>query len=250
MPRHGQLIKSSFATDASAVRMDGAVSFDEIAAALNGDIPSPLQALLAHARRVRYGPQDVLYHQGGKNDTVFFITAGLLKLVAHLPNGRTRIVRLHRHGSVLGLRGLPGQDNTHSAVAVTPVTALRLPLEAILRLRVQDAGAYISLAERWHDYLQNADMWITEFSTGPIRGRVARLLAFLSDFEPHAGHGQVQLLTCEEMGSILGVTSESVSRILAEFKRRRILAHNDSELKDFYVADVEQLHHIAKEDND
>lgn len=224
------------------------VSAAEMAAALGVDAPTPLQALIANARHLSCRPQDVLYHQSDRVDTVSFITGGLVKLVAHLSNGRARIVRLHRPGSVLGLSGLCGQHHEHTAVAVTPVTTLRLPLGAVQRLRNDDPVTYITLVERWHDYLRDADTWITQFSTGPIRGRVARLLVFLSDFEMHAAAGQVQLLTCEEMGSILGVTSESVSRTLADFKRRHILARHDNGSRELYEADVERLHDIAEQE--
>jgi CRP-like cAMP-binding protein len=227
--------------------IEGVASPAEITAALGENTPTPVQNLLARARRAVYAQQDTLYHQGSPGDTVYFITAGLLKLVAYLPNGRARIVRLHRPGSVLGLGGLRGQNNEHTAMAVTQASALRLSVDALQRLRAEDPTIYVTLVERWYDYLQEADRWITQFSTGPIRGRVAHLLAFLSEFEPDAAEGEVQLLTCEEMGSILGVTSESVSRILADFKRQHILDRRDNEFGEFYQADVERLRDIARE---
>lgn len=224
-----------------------AASPGDVAAALDGKAPTPLRALLNHSRRVEYDPHDVLYHQGSTNHNVIFITSGLLKLIVHLPNGRARIVRLHRPGSVLGLEGLLGRDNDHTAVALTPVTALRLPLSALQHLRQEEPETYISLTERWHDYLRDADIWITQFSTGPIRGRVARLLSFLADFNYESANDQLQLLTCEEMGSVLGVTSESTSRILAEFKRKQILVTHDDQPDELYNADLGRLHYIAEQ---
>ena len=132
-------------------------------------------------------------------------------------------------------------------MALTPVTALRLPLSALQRLRMEDPETYISLAERWHDYLREAEMWITQFSTGPIRGRVARLLSFLAEFNSESADDQLQLLTCEEMGSVLGVTSESTSRILAEFKRKEILVIHDGQPDELYNADLGRLHYIAEQ---
>lgn len=157
--------------------------------------------LLQQAHRVLYTPQDVLYHAGSANDTLLFITQGLLKLVTYLPSGRARIVRLHHPGHVLGLGAIRGRKLEHTAIAVTSVAILRLPLAAVQRLRSDNPQAYAGLLERWHDYLNDADTWITEFSTGPIRGRVARLLAFLMNFDTRIPDNQVQLLTCEEMGA-------------------------------------------------
>lgn len=219
----------------------------EISVALGDNAQTPLRSMLDYSRRVTFDPRDVIYHQGSPARSVIFITSGLLKLIVHLPNGRARIVRLHRPGSVLGLEGLLEREHEHTAVSLTPVTALRLPLGAVQRLRMEDPETYISLTERWHDYLRDADMWITEFSTGPIRGRVARLLSFLAEFNPDSACDQVQLLTCEEMGSVLGVTSESTSRILAEFKRKHILVTDDGHPNELYNADLGRLHCIAEQ---
>jgi len=53
--------------------------------------------------------------------------------------------------------------------------------------------------------------------------RVARLLKYLAELEYDKPLDRVELLTVCEMAEILGVTQESVSRILATFKRRAIL---------------------------
>lgn len=134
----------------------------QIEAAMGDDASCAVHQLLPHAHRAHYRQQDVLYHQGDSGRTVLFITAGLLKLVAYLPNGRARIVRLHRPGSVLGLGALRGKALEHTAIAVTPVSALRLPLSTLKSLRSRDPAAYIGLVERWHDYLLEADLWITQ----------------------------------------------------------------------------------------
>jgi len=224
------------------------VSSAEIVAALGTSAPSPLQNLVAHARRVCFEPQQVLYRQGTASDTVLFITGGLLKLVAHRCNGRARIVRLHRPGSVMGLSGLLKHDHAHTAVAVTRVSALRLPIGALDQLRTEDPTTYVTLVEHWFSYLKEADTWITHFSTGPIRARVARLVNYLAKFQTYTADAQVQLLTCEEMGFILGVTTESVSRTLADFKRRNILVNQDDNRADeLYATNVKQLHVIASE---
>ena len=203
-------------------------------------------AACSRGRRANYDQRDILDHQGDASDSVFFITHGLLKLVIHLRNGRARIVRLHRAGAVLGLNRVLKKGNEHTAVGITPVSALRLPLKMVRQLRDEDPTSYLNLVERWDGYLEDADRWITQFSTGPIRGRVARLLSFLCDFVPNNVDRRLHLLTCEEMGSILGVTSESVSRVVAEFKRQKIITQSGNDAV-AQVADPVRLRQIAEE---
>lgn len=237
----------SFETSGAMSAGDDRASPSEIKAIFGEHISPALHGLLSLARRTCHGASEVLYHEGSVSNAVYLVTSGFLKLIIHLPNGRARIVRLHRPGAVLCLSGLFDRNNKHTAVAVIPVTTLCLPVGAVQRLRTMDPLTYASLLERWHNYLNDADTWITQFSTGPIRARVARLLSFLSEFESDAENGELHLLTCEEMGSILGVTSESVSRVLAEFKRRDILSHHDGAANNHYEADMGRLRHIADE---
>jgi len=247
MSTHNHTTTKTTKPEAMATTDSHGANPEEITAVLGDAGETPLRSMLNHSRRVTYDQHDVIYHQGSPARSVSFIISGLVKLIVHLPNGRARIVRFHRTGSVLGLGGLYDRNNEHTVVALTPVTVLRLPLSAVQRLRREDTEMYLRLVERWHDYLRDADIWITQFSTGPIRGRVARLLSFLTDFNRESPNDQLHLLTCEEMGAVLGVTSESTSRILAEFKRDHIIFSNEDQPHEIYNADLGRLLHIAEQ---
>ena len=73
-------------------------------------------ALLASATSHTYRPGDVLYQSEGDSKLLFIIRQGLVKLLAYLPNGRTRIVRMHKRGSLIGFDGLMDQSHSHTAV--------------------------------------------------------------------------------------------------------------------------------------
>jgi CRP/FNR family transcriptional regulator len=180
-------------------------------------------ACLSASRRRIYSPKQILFREGEAADTVFALRRGLVKLVAYSPDGRMRIVRLHGTGALLGLGGLLNPTHEYTGVAVDKVEADCLSLAAVARLRKDDPELYCRLLETWYVYLRSADFWITDFSTGSIRARVARLVNFLATLQRDGSSGRVELLTCEEMAGVLGVTVESVSRTLAEFKRRKLL---------------------------
>jgi len=71
-----------------------------------------------------------------------------------------------------------------------------------------------------------------DFSTGGIRPQVARLLEYGQPLD------RVELLTVCEMAEILGVTQESVSRILATFKRGEILQKLSDPSREIYRIDA------------
>lgn len=67
------------------------------------------------------------------------------------------------------------------------------------------------------------------------------MLQYLPQLEFGHPLPRVKLLTVQEMADIPGVTQESVSRIPADFKRRRILQKRDESLREAYHLNPELL---------
>lgn len=212
-----------------------------------GSVPyEPILPRSVEGTRMRiFNPSDTLYREWQEANVVYSITSGLVKLISYLPNGRARIVRLHGMGSLVGLSSLLEPRYEHTAVAVGRVEAEAIPVSSLLRLRAEEPAVYCGLLETWYGQLQVADTWITQFSTGSIRARVARLVNYLSEIENKSPSTEVELLTCEEMAAVLGVTPESVSRILAEFKREQVLKSIRSAPSQCFERDIDALKAVA-----
>lgn len=205
---------------------------------------SVLEALgraVSAARLVNYAPGDTIYHENSEVEALYVVRDGRIKLVTYMENGRARIVRLHNRGSVVGLNGLLDEPYAHTALAIDEVNVYQLPMNLIKSVKDVEPEIYCQLLEYWHQYLNMADTWITDFSTGAIRGRVARLIMFLVEFDEDLGPREVTLLTVEEMADILGVTPESVSRVMADMKRNRILNAVEGDSPDRYLCNIEML---------
>lgn len=213
-----------------------------------GDLRPPLAA----SSRRPVAARDVLFAEGEVATQAYLVRRGLIKLVARLGNGRSRIVRLHAAGSLLGMSGLVGRRYEHSAVAVDDLEVDCIPIHRLAALRRANPRLYASVAQYWYNDLRDADTWIMQFSTGAIRARVARLVRHLAALKrsplPVAERPScVGLLTCEEMAAVLGVTPESVSRVLAEFKRSGMLQEIAGGPHDWYRCDVTALQAVALE---
>ena len=184
-------------------------------------------------------PGEYLYHQGDRLRSVFTVRSGLVKLIQRLPNGDRRIVRLLRQGDVAGLEQTLGAALEHDAVALEGVSVCRIPLSVIDTLSRETPHLHQQLLERWQRALSEADLWITRLSTGKAVVRVARLLLYLREACPEK---QFFLPTREDMGAMLGITTESVSKVTAEFRRRGLLRVRDGNLADI---DADGLQAIA-----
>jgi len=195
-----------------------------------------------------YPPETTLFRQGARCERVYAIRSGRVKLVRHLPNGGARIVGLLAPGAVLGVlpNAAHASVNPHSALTIGPVDAECWPTRQLMRLRHEQPEKYIELLEGLDDQQRQADVWIAEFSTGRIKSRVARLLLFLEDMEQHVQPGTVELLTCRDMGDILGVTPESVSRVIAGMKRKGLLVAANNDQHDRFYSDHRRLRQLAR----
>lgn len=197
-----------------------------------------LQKIINATRATHFETGETIYHEGSTADYLYVVRDGRIKLINFLENGRSRIVRLHQRGSIIGLNGMLDEPYAHTAMTISEVSCFQIPMNLIKDIKDHDPEAYCILLEYWHDYLNMADTWITDFSTGAIRGRVARLIRFLMEADLDTGPQEVTLLTVEEMADILGVTPESVSRVMADFKRKKIITHIDGEIPERYQCDA------------
>ncbi len=182
----------------------------------------------------------ILYHEEEKALAMFTIRDGLVKLVQTLPDGSERVVRLLRRGDVAGLEASLGEAYEHTAVALRPSRLCRLPRLTIRRLLEETPRLQQQLMRRWHESVRAADLWLTGLSTGPARARVARLVLWLMEQET----GTCHLFGRENMGAMLGVTTETASRTIARFKRDGLLREI---APNHFACDREALETLASE---
>ncbi|MGD8742958.1 MAG: Crp/Fnr family transcriptional regulator [Granulosicoccaceae bacterium] len=213
-----------------------------------GDESSPLESIILFngVKLKRYLAKELIYREGESVDKVCVIRSGLVKLLSYLPNGRARIVRLHGAGQWVGLEGVVGQPCEHTAIAVGDVELYYISLGTLRHLEQDNPRQFSQILRQGYKHLSQADRWIADFSTGGIKPRVARLVDFLSKLEHGESSHIVELLTVHEMADILGVTAESVSRILAAFKRNQILCKQGNPSGEYYRINAGRLQEEAR----
>jgi CRP/FNR family transcriptional regulator, anaerobic regulatory protein len=162
-----------------------------------------------------------IYRAGEEGASLFTIRSGLVKLTHYLPDGGQRIVRLLRKTDVLGLECTISDAYQHTAIALQPTEACRLPAPCVKRLLRGNQRLFHALMAKWYEALSDSDRWIVDLSTGTARERVIRLLLWLSELEKESA---CSLFSREDLGAVLGLTTETASRTMAELKRQGLIA--------------------------
>lgn len=188
--------------------------------------PGERSKLIESFRIAPFNPRDVIYQMGDPGEYVFVLHFGLVKLLRYSSSGAERIVGLARSGDTMGMAALSQIPYRRSAVAMSHCEVCRVPAAVIRDYNQHHPEFVLTLLERYQASIEMADTFLTELSTGSAHERLARLLIFLT--EKH-DHNEAPLLSREDMGALLGITTETASRITAEFRRQSLIVPVDAE---------------------
>lgn len=180
-----------------------------------------------------------LYHSKDKSRYLYTIRHGLVKLVNFLPDGNQRIVRLAHPTDIIGLEAMVNEHYMHDAVVLQDAEFCRLPIDLIKQLARENPRLYQELMTRWQDALNKANNWLIELSTGTARQRIARLLLMIGE----SADVKCDLLSREDMASMLGLTMETVSRNIADFKRKELIIRKSD---GYYDCNLDELKDVSR----
>lgn len=174
---------------------------------------------------IQYGKDEIIYHQGAEARYAFTLRQGFVKVLNTLPDGRSHIVQLLRDGDFFGFGGLSGSTYKHAAIALNDAEVCRLPLAELLKLKQTLPSVEVEMTKRWLERLHRAESMLVELGAKKAAERLASFL--LRWCAGKSLDGWVPLpLNRGELGELLGVTIETVSRFLADWKRQGFIGES------------------------
>jgi len=179
---------------------------------------------------VCYSAGEVFYHEGASPQAAFTIKSGVVKLVKELSNGRTQIVRLLTTGDIFGFEGLMDTRYHHTAVALNEAHVCHLSLSDLIAVCRDNPHVNEAILHRWAQALKQTEDLLVELGTKKANERLA---SFITSWCEHSGmDGWTALpLTRQELAELLGLTVETVSRILADWKRKLYLEEKQGAIR-------------------
>lgn len=167
-----------------------------------------------------------LYGEGSAVQGIFTLRSGMVKLVRSTLDGRPRIVRVLRSGDVVGLEALAGGRYDSDAIALTPVTVCRIPLDVVQKLASNSPRLHAQLMNKWQHALKDADDWLADLNFGTARQRVANLVMKM---RTPSNHDVAVLFSREDMGAMLDLKLETVSREISRLVREGVIEPLDKQ---------------------
>jgi hemerythrin-like metal-binding protein len=233
-PRHMVPVKYDTLHSISNCRTCGTGS-NGLCSELNEDDLNMIHAVVDD---LTLAPGATLFQEGGDPMGIFTLRKGVIKLVRTTAGGTQRIVRVLSPGDMAGLEALAQARYYSDAVALTEVSVCRIPRSVIHALQAQSPRLNQRLMEKWACALKQADDWLIDINFGPARNRVSN---FVLKMRGVIDEQTVTLFAREEMGTMMGLTMETVSRVINALVREGTLKPLDKHGRSYQILDLQQL---------
>ena len=191
---------------------------------------------------LEFGHGELLYAGGARAKGIFTLRRGMIKLVRVTADGRQRIVRVLRPGDVAGLEALGSGHYDCDAVALTEIAVCRIPLDVIHTLGASSPRLHLRLMQKWQQALKDADDWLADLNFGTARQRVSNFILKMR----HPADGRtVTLFARDDMGAMLDLQLETVSREVSRLVREAVLEPLDKHGRIYHLREPQRLQEAA-----
>jgi len=192
--------------------------------AFTSDELKQFDTLVVHRTKLRR--YQSLYHTGESFHALYAIRFGSLKTVLLAEDGREQVMGYHMLGEIIGFDGIGSDRHCVGAIALESTELCALPFKSIENL----AQVIPALQRNIHQMMgteitrdQNAMLMLGSMHA---EERLASFLLNLADRYRHRGYSSTEYelrMSRAEIGSYLGLTLETVSRIFNRFHRERLI---------------------------
>ena len=183
-----------------------------------------LENIVAGARTVRRG--GYLYHNGDRRRSLLAVRSGLVKIVNNTAQGHEQVTGFRLPGELLGLETLANDVSENSALAIETSSVCRIPVAPLLRLSRNSASFQHHLYRLVSRQLANRNMEFTILGKHKAEAGLVALLANLAERYRARGYSGTDFnlsMSRAEIGSYLGITLETVSRLFSRLQKEGLL---------------------------
>jgi len=183
-----------------------------------------------HTNVYTYEAGDMIYMEGDKANYAYTLRKGMVKLTKGLPDGRNQIVRLLKDGDLFGFDGFAQSTYNQSAYALIDIEVCQLPLAQLSELRRNYPEIDKTMTARWLSHLTQAENMMVELGA---KKAPEKLASFLFRWCQGKQPGEwVELpLTRSEIGDLLGLTIETISRFISDWKRNGFITEHKNTIR-------------------
>jgi CRP/FNR family transcriptional regulator len=187
---------------------------------------------------------DVIYQASERFGNLHFLNAGFIKIVGLSGDGREQVVGLKFRGDWLGFDGIATGQYTCDAVAMDTGEIWTFRYDALLDACVGTPALLTLLHEAMSREIAHDRGVLMSVCSMPAEVRVAEFLRYLAESLAECGlrSDQVTLrMTRAEIGNYLGMTLETVSRVMSKLARAKVIGFTEKGRRNVLIPDIDAL---------
>ncbi len=196
----------------------------------------------------QYKRGDILYQEGNRISGFFCINKGIIKVFKTGFDGKEQIIRFAKTGDIIAYRSvLSNELACTSAKVIEDCNVCFIPSEILISFIKSNSSFALELLKLACHELGEANSFITDIAQKTVRERLAEVLLFLvNDFGLDEEQYLNISLTREELANIVGTATESVIRLLSDFKSDKLVELNGRKIKILNTKGLEKISNVFK----
>ncbi|NOQ26002.1 MAG: cyclic nucleotide-binding domain-containing protein [Bacteroidales bacterium] len=190
-----------------------------------------------------YKRGNIIYHEGNRTNGFYCINSGVVKIFKTGIDGREQIIAFAKKGDIIGFRSILSNELACSSSKVIDDAVLCfVPGETLISLVKTNGNFSMAMMQQTCKELGEANSFITDIAQKTVRERLAEVLLNLKNiFDLDADQVLQISLTREELANIVGTATESVIRLLSEFKHDKLIDLNGRKIKLLNIKQLEKI---------
>ncbi len=167
----------------------------------------------------------VIYREGYRHTGLYCVLKGIVKIYKTGTNGKQQIIKFAQKGDLIGYRSLLTNELAcTSAKAYEDIELCHIPYPKILVLFQQNWNFTHGLMMFMCKELRESNNFIIDIAQKSVRERTAEMLLILRDEFGLDNRNTLQIsITREDLANMVGTVTESLIRVMSEFKNERLL---------------------------
>jgi CRP/FNR family transcriptional regulator, polysaccharide utilization system transcription regulator len=184
-----------------------------------------LKSLNSEKTCTTYKKGSIIYQEGNKLTGFYSIIQGIVKIYKTGFDGKEQIIRFAKKGEIIAYRSLLSQESACTTAKTIEESVLcHIPYGTLLRLIQNNPKFSLAMLRIVCAELKNANEYITDIAQKTVRERLAEILLLLKDNFALDSEKTLQIsLTREELANTVGTATESIIRLLSEFKQDKLI---------------------------
>ena len=192
-----------------------------------------LQEIMLNKITETYKRGAIVYTEGTRMKGFCCVQSGIIKIFKTGFDGKEQIVRFAKAGDIIGYRSVISNEPACTTTEVIEESVLcHIPAKFMFSLLRNNGGFAVEMMKLTCKELGEANSYITDIAQKTVKERLAEILIRLTEEFGEDSHGVLKIsLTREELSNIVGTATESIIRLLSEFKSQGFLELNGRKIK-------------------